>query len=432
MTLVFVLADFLGSVISVFVMNCFFSMLGEKRCKNKKIIILSSLAYCLLNTLVLTFDNFNWYLLIYIVTSIVLVAGYSFFYKMKVWRRVYSSISCVAMIFVSQFLTCVLLSLITSLPINRVLDADYLYVLVILFSGIILYAILKLISTFYVKRKTYVPNVAKICFIILPITSLVIIILFIRYVDDVTGQIFAFVFSLVLIITNIGVYFILNLVARQKDNEKAIETRAKQLEYERQYYSDLYEKQIATDKVTHDLKNKVFALNALLQDNPQKVKIELDEIVNTFNEVNGLKFTGNVAIDALLNNKINLAKSQKIDVNILCYIAGIQNNDIIDLCVVLGNLLDNSIEACCKMHDISRRFINIELKQDLQFLKVTISNGYVPEDIIGYTSKKDKQHHGFGLQNVRDIVDKNDGYFVINQEEGRYTTVVGMQFDGLQ
>ena len=159
------------------------------------------------------------------------------------------------------------------------------------------------------------------------------------------------------------VFFILDYVSKQKDKEKYIETKTKQLEYERQYYSDLYEKQTVSDKVTHDLKNKFFAINSLLKDNPARAEEEMAEILATFEEVSLLKITGNSGIDALLNHKFTIAKANNIKTKVLCCIGSIQNIDIVDLCVIIGNLLDNSIEACLKVDEVEKRFISVNLKQ---------------------------------------------------------------------
>ena len=132
--------------------------------------------------------------------------------------------------------------------------------------------------------------------------------------------------------------------------------------------------------------------------------------------------SGNIVIDALLNYKSSVMEQSKI--KLLKHIEipyKLDFNDA-DLCIVLSNCLDNSIEAVNKISDESRRIINIEIIYRKNSLLIKISNPYegiVKKDKSGnyITTKNDKQNHGIGLISVKKAVQKYDGLIDIKANE---------------
>ena len=99
---------------------------------------------------------------------------------------------------------------------------------------------------------------------------------------------------------------------------------------------------------------------------------------------------------------------------------------VIDLCVIIGNLLDNAIEACQRMEGGGQRFIRVymDLKRDSLYLSVTnASGGPIRKQDERYISVKGV-NHGFGLMRVDRIVDKYGGYIKRRDEEGAFTAEV--------
>ena len=423
----FIFADIGGLVVSLFVMKSFFIMFGEKRFDSKWLNFLADFLFIGISTILNVF-KFNQ--IVFAVLFYLVLLAYTFIYVIKPFRRFYSSLVCYILFIVGEMLMGLLISAISKMTVEEIIQNIVYYSLNSIATKLILYAIIKPISSYVVCKSNSIPKLAMVAFIFLPVTTVSILYFLSVYFyknNSSNVQIICFILSLLLIISNMVVFFIFYYVSKQKDKEKYIETKTKQLEYERQYYSDLHEKQTVSDKVTHDLKNKFFAINSLLKDNPARAEEEMAEILATFEEVSLLKITGNSGIDALLNHKFTIAKANNIKTKVLCCIGSIQNIDIVDLCVIIGNLLDNSIEACLKVDEVEKRFISVNLKQELQFLKITIANSYTKENNVGKTSKKDTLHHGFGKDNVKEIVDKYNGYYTVTEEENQYVVIVGVE-----
>ena len=91
-----------------------------------------------------------------------------------------------------------------------------------------------------------------------------------------------------------------------------------------------------------------------------------------------------------------------------------------DLCVIFGNALDNAIEACeCLENQL--RVIDFTLVQQESALFCKIVNTAVPKADIGFTTRKtDTENHGFGLENIKTVLDKYDAVPIIEQNNGRF------------
>ena len=90
--------------------------------------------------------------------------------------------------------------------------------------------------------------------------------------------------------------------------------------------------------------------------------------------------------------------------------------DSVDLCIIFSNLLDNAIEACSNISDSSIITIDLKLQQGYQY--IAIRNPYIQNNNTQLlTTKQNKTHHGFGLSNVRNAVERHDGELLITQGE---------------
>lgn len=178
----------------------------------------------------------------------------------------------------------------------------------------------------------------------------------------------------------------------------------------------------------HDYHNHIQTMKAYLQMN--KIE-ELEQYLNNLDKdlttVDTVIKTGNVMVDAILNSKISLAKSKDINVNAKAIVPKELKILEIDLCVVIGNLLDNAIEACMKIENPSDRFIRVyvDIFKEQLYISVQNSNGGKIKKIGKiYHTTKESNSHGFGIIRVDNIVNKYNGYINRQNEEGVFATEV--------
>ncbi|SQC00249.1 ATP-binding protein [Clostridium tetanomorphum] len=104
--------------------------------------------------------------------------------------------------------------------------------------------------------------------------------------------------------------------------------------------------------------------------------------------------------------------------------------DPFDLCVVLGNALDNAIEACEKITDESiKKYIHITSTFNKSFIVFEIKNsmmGYIHKNHMS-TDKGDDINHGLGLLNIQSIADKYFGTTYIENSENMFVLNVMLQ-----
>ena len=176
----------------------------------------------------------------------------------------------------------------------------------------------------------------------------------------------------------------------------------------------------------HDYHNHIQAMLALT-DSPEEMKSYLWTLNADLTQVDTVVKTGNVMVDAILNSKLSLIKAKKIAVNAKAAVPPELKISEIDLCVIIGNLLDNAMEACLKQSEESERFIRIYIGILKKQLYISVTNsvgGEVKKSGRFYLSTKNSESHGFGLMRVDRIAAKYDGYVNRQNEPGVFATEV--------
>lgn len=179
--------------------------------------------------------------------------------------------------------------------------------------------------------------------------------------------------------------------------------------------------------VKHDLKHHIQTMKAHLIMNQYK---ELEEYLNELDEdldiVDTVIKTGNIRIDAVLNSKLAVARARGININAKAIVPAELEINEVDICVIIGNLLDNAIEACEKEKEKDKQFIRVYIDILKQQLYIYISNS-MTNDIQKsgghYITTKDGSH-GFGLLRIDRVVKKYGGYLNRQHEEGVFATEI--------
>ena len=223
--------------------------------------------------------------------------------------------------------------------------------------------------------------------------------------------------------------FLIVLLCRIKSmqkNEQAAEKALQESAYQKQYMDSVAVLDEHLRKRSHDLKNHVKTLNMLLSDEEhgqERAKQYLLEYVRQTAALQEFVKTKNSVADAVLNAKLMYCKEQDIPA-VISVDKNIRGLTQTELCCVLGNLLDNAIEAELKLSKAQRK-IEIKIVMIEEVLDILIRNRIaepVLQDVqkvknIG-TTKQDAENHGFGLKNVREIVKKYDGFMDLYEDSG--------------
>lgn len=170
----------------------------------------------------------------------------------------------------------------------------------------------------------------------------------------------------------------------------------------------------------HDYHNHLQAMKAQIAAGQiEEMKQYLDNLEQNLDSVDTYVKSGNLMADAILNSKLSLAAKKDIKVSCKVILPNILSVEDVDLCVLLGNLLDNALEACDKIPP-QQRFLRIYMATRRSQLYISIQNSAKEEldfDERNYISRK-RGSHGLGMKRVKALADKYEGYLTLANEPG--------------
>lgn len=178
----------------------------------------------------------------------------------------------------------------------------------------------------------------------------------------------------------------------------------------------------------HDYHNHIQTMKAYLElDKYEAMEQYLNDLDKDLTNIDKVLKTGNIMVDAILNTKLSLATNQGININAKASVPKNLKVSDIDLSVIIGNLMDNAMEAATKLENPEDRFIRVYIREMKEQLYISITNsvgGEIKKTGLGYISTKLAKNHGFGLKRVDNIVAKYNGFINRQNEEGVFATEV--------
>lgn len=176
----------------------------------------------------------------------------------------------------------------------------------------------------------------------------------------------------------------------------------------------------------HDYHNHIQSLKAymsLMQ--YEEAARYLERLEEDLSAVDVIIKTGNVVVDAILNSKLTLIQARHIQVNATANVPEDIQISEIDISVIIGNLLDNAMEACMQIPE-EERFIRIYIDIIKKQFYIAVTNsmaGTAKKNGERFLSQK-QGHHGFGLVRIDSIVKKYSGYINRQTNDGIFATEI--------
>lgn len=176
----------------------------------------------------------------------------------------------------------------------------------------------------------------------------------------------------------------------------------------------------------HDYHNHMQTIKAYLSMNQlEEIHNYLDHLEEDLDSIDIAIRTGNTSVNAILSSKISIAQKKQINVNCKATVPSSLKISDVHLCAIIGNLLDNAIEACEKV-PLEKRFIRVYIGLFKEQLYISVSNSTEAtrrkklSELI--TSKKGE--HGLGLKRVDKTVAEYDGFVNRKNEPGVFATEI--------
>lgn len=204
--------------------------------------------------------------------------------------------------------------------------------------------------------------------------------------------------------------------------EKQFEILSRSTEEQRKIREEFHEER-------HNLNNKLIVLKKSIEKYDKNTAMEvIDRIINVNTESKFLFSTGNEIVDAIINVKHIVAKEYDIQFKCKIFVPEILPIKQCDIGIVLGNAIDNAIEAVkdCK---ISKKNIDISIGVKKESLVIIIKNPFEHTLLKNkngdfLSTKSAKEHHGFGLKSIYKVAEQYGGEVITSVEDNSFTIMI--------
>jgi len=188
-----------------------------------------------------------------------------------------------------------------------------------------------------------------------------------------------------------------------------------QVEHQRQDYNAILQKMEMEKIYRHDMRHHLLVLEAMLQQNDSaNARIYINELNGRLTGLAQKVWSANMPVNAVLAAYMAKAKTADCKIQLNVNIPAKLPYDEMDLCIIIGNALDNAIQACRNITDTAQRKIDFQLDlSDNQRLRLSISNAcpqppkFNKDGLPIQTRPKDG--HGFGLRSIKHLANQYGG-----------------------
>ena len=263
----------------------------------------------------------------------------------------------------------------------------------------------------------------NISLVLMPICSSIVIILLI-YTDTCTG-IGLTIVSIGLLIANFLMLYLYNLLLHSISQQYEMEMLKTQLQAYANQLNVVLRGEEKIKALRHDIKHHLNELMLLANKHDvAEIQKYIDEMNSFLKNPNEIVSSGNLEIDSVLNFMLQKAEKELKTVDIKVMLPEKVRHSF-DINVMLGNLLENAIEAAGKTEN---KYLSVHIKLKRGILKVKIENSFESsyilrkeqnrKDTILKTTKPFTKQHGIGLKNVKKIVEKYNGTMAVTAQKG--------------
>lgn len=297
------------------------------------------------------------------------------------------------------------------IPTTEIYQKMSLYrVLAIISSKIILLLFVVIINKSFSKKKIIQ---RKYLFILFTVTMIIMILTALMTFADIKNEsvnsYVSVLFFLIMLIVLMIIFFGTFKLAEYYENRQQLRLITLKNQMLEQSMTETEQTFMLWKTSLHDFKHNIMNLMSMAENNDIQ---GIMQYLEKENDLLGKKLfyykTGNETVDIILNIKQKLAENKGITFIINAEVPEDCKIFSMDFSSLLGNLLDNAIEASEKEMN---PFIEVKIKSVKDYLIINILNKYTKSDVCSETTKTEKHLHGIGIHSVKQTVKKYGGEF---------------------
>ena len=272
-------------------------------------------------------------------------------------------------------------------------------------------------------------------YIIVPFYQLILIMVYystcreLEQIELTTGVLLV-LFSLII---DFSMLHLVNGMVKKMQMEKELMALYMQRQTEMKYYEIAVKNMEEIREIRSDFGGQLQKLYRLLKKNEYKQEVReiLDVSAENLRITSIKRYCENAIVNAVLVIKKRLAEEKNIVMECECNVAEEVGIEMIDLCSLFVNLIDNAIEASEKIGENGKKWVSVRAGVRGGYLTVKIQNTYfhsiIKEKGRILTNKQDKENHGYGLRLIEDIIKKYDGNLDIDMQEDIFKVVASLK-----
>lgn len=297
----------------------------------------------------------------------------------------------------------------------------------ILLSCMIMFAVIQIIRLIAKRRSFSLHYRYYILFLLVPLISMYQVNVLTTFSEK---NIYYFIAIIGFLLLNVMIVYIFDSIIEKFHLMHENEQLQDQMDYQDANYEKTVHSFKSIKRIIHDTNQQFLYIEECIRRNDtaaalEHIKVNLNKVEEAYQRVN----TGNLVIDALVTNTVNIGQANgiRIDTKLHLYTKEV-NIDRYDLCVVLGNMLDNAIEASKKIKMAEDRYILIKIHSNDSAIFIHINNHMDNEVAHLRSQKSNPENHGIGLTNIARICEKYGGNMTIETQHKVFNNMVALPF----
>lgn len=419
-----IIFNIFNGLISIYINCFFFETFSTKRLIKFRKCIIFVLTVIFILSLVLQTDK-----LLNFITLLFVVIALSFLYNTKWYMGIFLSFAVILLSSFAELVVALTTSYLIDVDVATLKTGTY-FITGVLFSkllGFIIIAIIRL-----GKHSLPIKKFGSFWLYIsmLPIASVIMLFIISDYIYIIQNKPIEQTITLLgiclLIAINIFVFYIIDKICDYYNVQQDLVIANKLIENQRNSYQELFDSQTEIKKLRHDLKNIMIGILYEIEygEIDQAKKYIQDTRILLEKDSSNL-LTGNSIIDTLLLVKKNIADGKGIEMDVNLEIPHTINIDAVDFSVLLGNAIDNAIEATVrtkKCNGVVEVKIITKNSNIVMIVKNPVDKKVDTNNLL--TTKNNKEYHGFGLIQMKNLAQKYNGELLLDCNETKFITTI--------
>lgn len=348
-------------------------------------------------------------------------------YNSKQYIKIILSITIIIINIASEMIVSGVLMLTKTINFDEINSDPQLFAIGTLISKFIMFLLVLIVH--FGKRKLNIENIGikyLIILSVLPFTTLSMLIIMYQVmfvIDNTKLKLMFIISSILLIFSNIITFSIINRQNSLAKAEYELKLLKDNIDEQTKHYTDLQSSHEEIRQIRHNIKSMCIGTIAELKVGKTDNAIEqLQNNIDIIEKSSKTIDTGHPSIDSIIENKLIKCDELNITASLSYQYRELITINEIEIAVIVGNILDNAIEACQKV-DCFEKEIWGSLIVDKQNIIINIKNTAVSSNNLK-TSKTDKKSHGYGLKSISHIAKKYNGYAKFSFNDNVFSSYV--------